>query len=84
MRFEVENGGPIVIATMCLLETSRHGLLETEILQMLADESNLTPLEYKEGSDEIPTTKPTELEEAPGKYIFVNATVTAALMGRPY
>ncbi|EDO32895.1 predicted protein, partial [Nematostella vectensis] len=31
-RFELENGGPIVIGTVCLLETSRHGLLETELL----------------------------------------------------
>ncbi|KAJ7392123.1 hypothetical protein OS493_013495 [Desmophyllum pertusum] len=42
-RFEEENGGQIVVATVCLLETSRHGLLETELLQMLAEETTLTP-----------------------------------------
>lgn len=43
---------------MCLLETSRHGLLETELLQMLAEESTLTPTPYVEGeSDQITVTK---------------------------
>ena len=51
-RFEEENGGQLVIATVCLLETSRHGLLETELLELLADENNLTPPEYKPGEDE--------------------------------
>lgn len=57
-RFEEENGGQIVVATVCLLETSRHGLLETELLQMLADESTLTPPPYIEGeSDQITITQ---------------------------
>ena len=57
-RFEEENGGQIVVATVCLLETSRHGLLETELLQMLAEESMLTPPPYVEGeSDQITVTK---------------------------
>ncbi|XP_028414822.1 telomerase protein component 1-like isoform X3 [Dendronephthya gigantea] len=56
-RFEEENGGQLVIATVCLLETSRHGLLETELLELLADESNLTPPEYKAGDDEVCSTK---------------------------
>ena len=55
-RFEEENGGKIVVATVCLLETSRHGLLETELLQMLADESLLVPPAYVEGEDELTTT----------------------------
>ena len=45
-RFEEENGGDIVRATLCLLETSRHGLLETELLQMLADEMLITPKKF--------------------------------------
>ena len=47
----------MVIATVCLLETSRHGLLETELLELLADENNLTPTEYKPGDDEPTSTK---------------------------
>lgn len=59
-RFEEENGGQVVVATVCLLETSRHGLLETELLQMLAEESTLTPPPYIEGeSDQITTTEAT-------------------------
>jgi len=65
MRFEIENGGPIVIATMCLLETSRHGLLETEILQMLAEETNLTPPEYVEGEENITAQQAQTAEGAP-------------------
>jgi hypothetical protein len=56
-RFEEENGGQLVIATVCLLETSRHGLLETELLELLADENNLTPTEYKPGDEEPSCTK---------------------------
>lgn len=57
-RFEEENGGQVVVATVCLLETSRHGLLETELLEMLAEESTLTPPPYVEGeSDQITVTK---------------------------
>lgn len=57
-RFEEENGGQVVVATVCLLETSRHGLLETELLQMLAEETTLTPPPYVEGeSDQITVTK---------------------------
>ena len=56
-RFEEENGGQLVVATVCLLETSRHGLLESELLELLADENNLTPTEYKPGDDEPCSTK---------------------------
>ncbi|XP_073234620.1 TPR repeat-containing protein DDB_G0287407-like isoform X1 [Porites lutea] len=67
-RFEEENGGQIVVATVCLLETSRHGLLETELLQMLAEESMLTPPPYVEGeSDQITVTKAETTEAAPDK-----------------
>lgn len=50
-----------MVATVCLLETSRHGLLETELLQMLAEETTLTPPPYIEGeSDQITVTKAEE------------------------
>lgn len=65
-RFEEENGGQVVVATVCLLETSRHGLLETELLQMLAEESTLTPPPYVEGeSDQITVTKAETTQAAP-------------------
>ena len=63
-RFEEENGGQLVIATVCLLETSRHGLLETELLELLADENNLTAPEYKPGDDEPSSTKPDDSSQA--------------------
>nr|XP_054748224.1 TPR repeat-containing protein DDB_G0287407-like isoform X1 [Lytechinus pictus] len=42
-RFEEENGGELLIATLCLLECSNTGLLETELLTILGDEDNLMP-----------------------------------------
>ena len=42
-RFEEENGGRLLIATLCLLEVSARGLLEVELLSVLADEENLMP-----------------------------------------
>jgi len=42
-RFEEENGGRLLIATLCLLEVSSRGLLEVELLSILADEDNLAP-----------------------------------------
>lgn len=40
-----------MVATLCLLEVSRHGLLETELLALLGDSKNLTPPEYIEGEE---------------------------------
>ena len=40
-RFETETGGPLMKATLCLLEVSRHGLLETELLALLGDSNNI-------------------------------------------
>jgi len=48
-RFEKENGGELLIAAVCLLEVSARGLLEIELLSILADEENLMP--KKEGSE---------------------------------
>ena len=42
-RFEDESGGKLLMATLCLLECSATGLLETELLEILGDEDNLTP-----------------------------------------
>ena len=44
-RFEQESGGELLVATLSLLEVSAHGLLETELLEMLADSDNLMPQE---------------------------------------
>ena len=44
-RFEEENGGMLLSATLCLLETSATGLLEIELLKILGDEDNLIPQE---------------------------------------
>ena len=35
MAFEQDSGGSLVVATVCLLECSRYGLLETELLSIL-------------------------------------------------
>ncbi|XP_070560675.1 TPR repeat-containing protein DDB_G0287407-like [Ptychodera flava] len=40
-RFENENGGDLLVATLSLLEASSSGLLETELLTILGDEDNL-------------------------------------------
>lgn len=40
-----------MVATLCLLEVSRHGLLETELLALLGDTNNLKPPEYIEGEE---------------------------------
>jgi len=43
VRFEEENGGRLLIATLCLLEVSARGLLEVELLAVLGDEDHLMP-----------------------------------------
>ncbi|XP_072023611.1 telomerase protein component 1-like [Amphiura filiformis] len=50
-RFEAENGGRLLVGTLCLLETSATGLLETELLQILGDEDNLMPSDKDADSD---------------------------------
>ena len=39
-RFEQENGGHLVVATLSLLECSSNGLLETELLSILGNPDN--------------------------------------------
>ena len=51
-RFENEPGGKLMVATLCLLEVSRHGLLETELLAILGEETNVSVPEFKEGEEE--------------------------------
>ena len=50
-RFEGEAGGELVKACVCMLEVSRHGLLETELLALLGDKKNIKVPEYIEGED---------------------------------
>jgi len=40
-RLAHEGDGHLVEATLCLIEVSRSGLLETELLDLLGDETNL-------------------------------------------
>ena len=47
-RFEEEGGGHLLVAALCLLEVSATGLLEAELLQLLADEENLMPNSIEE------------------------------------
>jgi hypothetical protein len=42
-RLENKNFGELMIATLCLLECSRHGLLESELLLLLGNENDLVP-----------------------------------------
>ena len=51
-RFEIENGGELLVATLCLLEVSARGLLETELLTILGDEDNLMPPKEDDTSTE--------------------------------
>ena len=45
-RFEGETGGDLMKACVCMLEVSRHGLLETELLALLGQERNIKLPEY--------------------------------------
>lgn len=47
-RFEKENGGQLLVATLCLLEVSAGGLLESELLTILGDEDRLQPSQDEE------------------------------------
>jgi len=40
-RLTHEGDGHLIRATLCLLEVSKSGLLETELLDLLGDEANL-------------------------------------------
>ena len=59
-RFEREAGGKLMVGTLCLLEVSRHGLLETELLALLGEESNIDVPAYEEGEDELIVAKTEE------------------------
>ncbi|CAH1785090.1 unnamed protein product [Owenia fusiformis] len=56
-RFEEESGGELLVATLCLLESSSTGLLETELLMILGDTDNLMPREQAEGAEKDDTSK---------------------------
>ncbi|XP_065653579.1 TPR repeat-containing protein DDB_G0287407-like isoform X2 [Hydra vulgaris] len=59
-RFESETGGVLMRATLCLLEVSRHGLLETELLALLGNSSNIQYTEYIEGKENEVLDTPVE------------------------
>ncbi|XP_013381732.1 TPR repeat-containing protein DDB_G0287407 isoform X2 [Lingula anatina] len=50
-RFEAETGGSLLVATLCMIEVSKGGLLESELLLLLADEENLMPPEEAEATE---------------------------------
>ena len=52
-RFEQEAGGKLMVGTLCLLEVSRHGLLEMELLALLGEDSNYDVPEYEEGEEDF-------------------------------
>ena len=55
-RFEKENGGDLLIATLCLLEVSARGLLETELLFILGDEDIMPPKSERQEKSQISFT----------------------------
>lgn len=60
-RFEEENGSFLLVATLCLLEVSMSGLLESELLNILSEEENLMPPSNKEEKGESEKGKLTSL-----------------------
>ncbi|EDV19075.1 uncharacterized protein TRIADDRAFT_62474 [Trichoplax adhaerens] len=53
-RFEEESGGHLMVATLCFLECSRHGLLERELLELLGEDETLRPPSEKEFTEKGP------------------------------
>ena len=49
----MDNGGDIVVATLCLIESSRFGLLETELIDMLGITTRLP----QHGDADVPETR---------------------------
>ncbi|XP_071840216.1 TPR repeat-containing protein DDB_G0287407-like [Apostichopus japonicus] len=62
-RFEEENGGNLLTATLCLLEASQTGLLEVELLSILGDEDNLMPSSESEAGKEKASKEQFEKEK---------------------
>ncbi|XP_045158536.2 TPR repeat-containing protein DDB_G0287407-like isoform X2 [Mercenaria mercenaria] len=56
-RFEGESGGTLIVATLCLLEASAAGLLESELRHILADEDKLMPPAPFDEKDEKETSE---------------------------
>ena len=48
-RFVEDGAGDLLVATLCLIEVSQRGMLETELLDILADENNLLLKQTKQG-----------------------------------
>ena len=51
-RFERENGKELLVATLCLMECSAKGLLETELLLLLGNNYILIPDAQETGKGE--------------------------------
>ena len=56
-RFEGEAGGELMKACVCMLEVSRHGLLETELLALLAEERNIKMPVYDPNAENLALEK---------------------------
>ncbi|XP_025109541.1 telomerase protein component 1-like [Pomacea canaliculata] len=76
-QLEKETGGELLVATLCLLEASSSGLLESELRELLADESVLrppSPYEEKEEKEtqekEVKKKKHDLLSEQKWQWIF--------------
>ena len=68
-RIVEEYGGDLVVATLCLVETSRFGLLETELLDLLA----IQPI--------TPGAKNVENLAVGGKLLMAKVWLTLCLLG---
>ena len=68
-RIVEEYGGDLVVATLCLVETSRFGLLETELLDLLA----IQPI--------TPGAKNVENLAVGGKILMAKVRLTFCLLG---
>lgn len=75
-QLESEEGGELMVATLCLLEASSSGLLESELRQLLADESVLKPpspyeeKEEKETQEKETKKKREMLSERQWQWVF--------------
>ncbi|XP_047125381.1 TPR repeat-containing protein DDB_G0287407 isoform X1 [Hydra vulgaris] len=77
-RFESENGGALMKACVCLLEVSRHGLLETELLALLGEEKNIKVPDYNPESEkinELMSNSKNQEEATDAAQLNINATI---------
>ena len=68
-RFEEESGGHLMVATLCFLECSRHGLLERELLELLGEDEMLKPCtqeQFNANSSEATASDGTDEKKSTG------------------